>query len=155
MVGTSAGTISQSSPCFVFVENNRWGLLLLMPAAAPAAAVFVSASYLLSRTVNPRLGTVPSCSPRSCQRRQFTTQTATAGSPPGPSCEMCKGGAATTRNPIALPQDRADRQPKTTSPRGTRGRFPRTRPTGSQKQPPHAEPEGAPPGRGRTLNPTP
>ena len=96
---------------------------------------FVSASDLLSRTVNPRLGTVPSCSPRGCQRRQFTPQTATAGSPPGPSSEMCKDGAATTRNPRALPQDRADRQPKTTSPRGTRGRSPRT---GSNSSEEHA-----------------
>ena len=81
------------------IFKNRRRLLLLMPDFAPAAAFFVSASDLLRRTVNPRLGTVPSCSPRGCQRRQFTPQTATAGSPPGPSSEMCKDGAATTRNP--------------------------------------------------------
>ena len=101
------------------IFKHRRGLLLMMPDAAPAAG-------LLSRTINPRLGTVPSCSPRGCQRRQCTPQTATAGSPPGPSSEMCKDGAATTRNPRALPQDRADQQPKTTSPRGTRRRSPRT-----------------------------
>ena len=52
------------------------------------------------------------------------THTAPAGSPPGPSFHTCNGAAATTRNPRALPQDGAERQPTNTSPCGTRGRSP-------------------------------
>ena len=109
------------------------------PAAASAAAVFfASASDLVSSTVNPRLGTVPSCNPRGWQQRQFTPRTATAGCPLGPSCETCKGGAATTRNPRALPQDRADQQRKTTYlPRGTGGRSRRAGSNSSEEH--HAQ----------------
>ena len=127
-------SVSPSTSVISYNEKTR-DTFAAAACCCSCCCLFVSASDLLSRTVNPRLGTVPSCSPRGCQRRQFTPQTATAGSPPGPSSEMCKDGAATTRNPRALPQDRADRQPKTTSPRGTRGRSPRT---GSNSSEEHA-----------------